>query len=66
MTTTGHTEAWVKVNAPVDEGVAEIVALLSTIDGHWRMLPDLHQPINAELAHYPGSGNPRGRLKGVE
>jgi len=28
-----HPQTWIKVNAPVDEGVAEIVAILNTIDG---------------------------------
>ena len=28
-----HTQVWVKVNAPVDEGVAEIVSLLNSVDG---------------------------------
>lgn len=28
-----HTQTWVKVNAPVDEGVAELVSALSQIDG---------------------------------
>ncbi len=28
-----HTQVWVKVNAPVDAGVAEIVAALNTVDG---------------------------------
>ena len=28
-----HPQTWVKVNAPVDEGVAEIVAVLNTVDG---------------------------------
>jgi hypothetical protein len=29
----GHEQVWVKVNAPVDAGVAEIVAVLNTVDG---------------------------------
>ncbi len=28
-----HAQTWVKVNAPVDEGVAEIVSVLNTVDG---------------------------------
>ena len=28
-----HPTTWVKVNAPVDEGIAELVALLSEVDG---------------------------------
>jgi hypothetical protein len=28
-----HEQVWVKVNAPVDAGVAEIVAVLNTVDG---------------------------------
>jgi hypothetical protein len=28
-----HPQVWVKVNAPVDAGVAEIVAVLNTVDG---------------------------------
>lgn len=28
-----HPQRWVKVNAPVDEGVAELVAILNTVDG---------------------------------
>ena len=28
-----HLQSWVKVNAPIDEGVAEIVSLLNGIDG---------------------------------
>lgn len=28
-----HPQTWIKVNAPVDEGVAEIVAILNTVDG---------------------------------
>ncbi len=28
-----HPQRWVKVNAPVDEGVAEIVAVPNTVDG---------------------------------
>jgi len=28
-----HPQTWVKVNAPIDEGVAEIVSLLNGIDG---------------------------------
>jgi hypothetical protein len=29
----GHEQVWVKVNAPVDAGVAEIVAVLNSVDG---------------------------------
>src|SRR5271163_3055599 len=29
----GHDQVWVKVNAPVDAGVAEIVAVLNSVDG---------------------------------
>lgn len=28
-----HTQTWVKVNVPVDEGVAEIVAVLNSLPG---------------------------------
>ena len=28
-----HEQVWVKVNAPVDAGVAEVVALLNSVDG---------------------------------
>jgi len=28
-----HEQVWVKVNAPVDAGVAEIVSVLNTVDG---------------------------------
>jgi hypothetical protein len=28
-----HEQVWVKVNAPVDAGVAEIVSLLNSVDG---------------------------------
>ncbi len=28
-----HNQVWVKVNAPVDEGIAELVAVLSEVDG---------------------------------
>jgi hypothetical protein len=28
-----HPQTWIKVNAPVDEGVAEIVSILNTVDG---------------------------------
>ncbi len=28
-----HLQTWIKVNAPVDEGVADIVATLNTVDG---------------------------------
>jgi len=28
-----HEQIWVKVNAPVDAGVAEIVSVLNTVDG---------------------------------
>ena len=28
-----HPQTWIKVNAPVDERVAEIVSLLNTVDG---------------------------------
>ena len=28
-----HTQTWVKVNAPVDAGVAELVSLLNSVDG---------------------------------
>jgi tRNA(Phe) wybutosine-synthesizing methylase Tyw3 len=28
-----HPQRWIKVNAPVDEGVAEIVSLLNSIEG---------------------------------
>ena len=28
-----HPQTWVKVNAPVDVGIAEIVAVLNTVDG---------------------------------
>jgi|SRR5208337_4624165 len=28
-----HTQTWIKVNAPLDEGVAEIVSILNTVDG---------------------------------
>lgn len=28
-----HSQTWIKINAPVDEGVAEIVAALNTVDG---------------------------------
>ena len=28
-----HPTTWVKVNAPVDEGIAEIVVLLSEVEG---------------------------------
>jgi hypothetical protein len=28
-----HPQTWIKVNAPVDEGVAEIVSLLNNIEG---------------------------------
>ena len=28
-----HPQTWIKVNAPVDAGVAEIVSILSTVDG---------------------------------
>jgi hypothetical protein len=29
----GHEQVWVKVNAPVDAGVAEIVSVLNGVDG---------------------------------
>jgi hypothetical protein len=28
-----HPQTWIKVNAPVDEGVAEIVSVLNSVDG---------------------------------
>ncbi len=28
-----HSQTWVKVNAPVDAGVAELVAVLNSVDG---------------------------------
>jgi hypothetical protein len=28
-----HPQTWIKVNAPVDEGVAEIVSVLNTVEG---------------------------------
>jgi hypothetical protein len=28
-----HAQTWVKVNAPVDAGVAELVAILNSVDG---------------------------------
>jgi hypothetical protein len=28
-----HAQTWIKVNAPVDAGIAEIVALLNSVDG---------------------------------
>ena len=28
-----HTQVWVKVNAPVDSGVAEIVSILNSVEG---------------------------------
>jgi len=28
-----HPQTWIKVNAPVDTGVAEIVSILNTVDG---------------------------------
>ena len=28
-----HTQMWVKVNAPVDKGVAELVAVLNSVEG---------------------------------
>jgi hypothetical protein len=28
-----HEQTWIKVNAPVDVGVAEIVSILNTVDG---------------------------------
>jgi hypothetical protein len=31
--TAAHEQVWVKVNAPVDNGVADIVSLLSGVDG---------------------------------
>lgn len=33
MLTTNHPQRWVKVNAPVDENIAEIIELLNGIDG---------------------------------
>jgi hypothetical protein len=30
---TMHAQTWVKVNVPVDSGVAELVALLNSVDG---------------------------------
>lgn len=28
-----HEQVWIKVNAPVDAGVAEVVSILNTVDG---------------------------------
>ena len=33
VTSTGHAQVWVKVNAPVDAGIAHLVAILNRIDG---------------------------------
>ena len=33
MTMATHSQVWLKVNAPVDSGVAEIVAILNSVDG---------------------------------
>jgi hypothetical protein len=30
---TAHEQVWIKVNVPVDAGVAEVVSILNTVDG---------------------------------
>jgi len=33
ITSTGHSQVWVKVNAPIDAGIADVVSILNRIEG---------------------------------
>ena len=52
-----HPQTWIKVNAPVDEGVAEIVSLLNTVDGLETLQSCQGEPGDREGYVYFSCGN---------
>ena len=52
-----HPQTWIKVNAPVDEGVAEIVSILNTVDGLETLQSCQGEPGNREGYVYFACGD---------
>jgi hypothetical protein len=52
-----HAQAWIKVNAPVDAGVAEIVSLLNCVDGLETLQSCQGDPGEREAYVYFSHGN---------
>ena len=52
-----HPQTWIKVNEPVDEGVAEIVSILNTVDGLETLQSCQGEPGNREGYVYFACGD---------